>query len=626
MLPKSLKIVGLWKVSFIPILMRRWNKVKGYSKWGGFVRSFSEFDPLFFNISPREAVFLDPQERLFLESCWELLEDGGYTKERLASQYKGRVGVFVGITKTGFDLYGPELRKHGKQVYPHTSFSSVANRVSYFFNLQGPSMPIDTMCSSSLTAIHEACGYLQRKECEMAIAGGVNLYLHPSTYLSLCAHRMLSVDGHRKSFGKGGNGFVPGEGVGAVLLKRLSAAIKDEDNIYGVIRGTSVNHGGKTNGYTVPNPNAQGELIRETLKKAREDARKISYIEAHGTGTLLGDPIEITGLTQAFQKDTADRGFCAIGSAKSNIGHLEAAAGMAGLAKVLLQMQHKQIVPSLHAGELNPNIDFERTPFRVQQELEELKRPVVEVKGVKKEYPRLAGISSFGAGGANAHIIIEEAPDRFNQSDRADQTDLSDRSYLIVLSAKNQDRLKAYGESLLQFIQNEDSKINFANLAYTLQVGREPLEQRLGLIVHTVKELEEKLQGFLDGFEDVGDLYSGQVTRKENFMAVFAADEDMAKTIDAWISKRKYAKLLELWVTGLNFDWKKLYGKNKPLRIKAPTYPFARESYWIGAGNGEVVMRSAAEYASGNAEVGNGNRESFAKKRLSDTVEKNNLV
>ena len=273
---------------------------KSYSKWGAFVDGFSEFDPLFFNISPREAINMDPQERLFLQSVWELMEDAGYTRKRLE---KFRVGVFAGITKTGFSLYGTIPGKLDS-FYPDTSFSSLANRVSYFFNFQGPSMPIDTMCSSSLTAIHEACEHLRRGECDMALAGGVNLYLHPANFVALSQAQMLSQDNHTRSFGKGGNGFVPGEGVGCVLLKPLDQAIADRDHIYGVLLSSSVNHGGKTNGYTVPNPHAQSELVRTSIEKANITAEAISYVEAHGTGTELGDPIEIAGLTQAFSKDT----------------------------------------------------------------------------------------------------------------------------------------------------------------------------------------------------------------------------------------------------------------------------------------------------------------------------------
>ncbi|EGD45644.1 6-deoxyerythronolide-B synthase, partial [Ruminiclostridium papyrosolvens DSM 2782] len=552
---------------------------KSYSKWGGFIEGFADFDPLFFNISPREAINMDPQERLFIESCWGVLEDAGYTKEQLATKYNQRIGVFAGITRTGFDLYGPDLWKQGENIFPYTSFSSVANRVSYLLNLQGPSMPIDTMCSSSLVAIHEACEHIHNGECEMAIAGGVNLYLHPASYIGLCAQNMLSADGKCKSFGRGGNGFVPGEGVGCVLLKRLSQAVADEDHIYAIIRGTSINHGGKTNGYTVPNPTAQGELIRTALEKAGVDARTISYIEAHGTGTELGDPIEISGLTRAYRKDTQDTGFCAIGSVKANIGHLEAAAGIAGIAKILLQMKHQKIAPSLHSSELNPNIDFAGTPFIVQQELAEWKRPQIKIDGETSEYPRIAGISAFGAGGSNAHAVIEEYIPKLK---RPQIQVARGNPAIVVLSARNADRLHEQVERLLNAIQVQGFSDNdLADIAYTLQVGREGMEERLAVIAGSIKELEEKLKSFLEGQDDIPDLYRGQVKHNKDTLAVFTADEDMQKAIEAWVVKGKHAKLVNLWVKGLIFDWNKLYGDTKPCRISLPTYPFARERYWM---------------------------------------------
>lgn len=551
---------------------------KSYCKWGGFIDGFADFDPLFFNMSPRETMSMDPQERLFIEACWEVLEDAGYTREQLAARYHRRIGVFAGITKTGFDLYGPDLWKHDEKVFPQTSFGSVANRISYLLNLQGPSMPVDTMCSSSLTAIHEACEHLQHQECEMAIAGGVNLYLHPASYRRLCAVQMLSTDGQCKSFGEDGNGFVPGEGVGCVLLKRLSGAVADGDHIYAVIRGTSVNHGGKTNGYMVPNPTAQGDVIRAALDKAGIDARTISCIEAHGTGTALGDPIEITGLTQAFRKNTPDNGFCALGSVKSNIGHLEAAAGIAGLTKIVLQMKHQKIAPSLHARSLNANIQFEQTPFAVQQELADWQRPVVEIDGQAREYPRRAGISSFGAGGVNAHVVLEEyiSPEPETESVRI----TAQSPALVVLSARNEEQLKEQARRLLSAIQVE-SGVNLANLAYTLQVGRESMEERLGFLAGSVNELEEKLQQFVAGEESIEALYRGQVKSNKAALRVLAGDEDMASIMDAWISKGKYRNLLELWVKGLNLDWNKLYSDAKPQRMSLPTYPFAREHYWL---------------------------------------------
>src|SRR5947209_5601579 len=267
--------------------------------------------------------------------------------------------------------------------------ASIANRVSYFFNLHGPSMTLDTMCSSSLTAIHVACQDLKQGRTSLAIAGGVNVSIHPNKYLMLSSGQFISSDGHCQSFGEGGDGYIPGEGVGVVVLKRLAEAVSDGDHLYGVIRGTALNHGGRTNGYTVPNPQAQTSVIRRALAEAGIDPRQVGYIEAHGTGTRLGDPIEIAALRKAFSD--SERASCLIGSAKSNIGHCESAAGIAGVTKVLLQMQHGEIVPSLHSAELNPHIDFDETPFVVNQTLRSWEAPVVDGRLL----PRIAGISSF---------------------------------------------------------------------------------------------------------------------------------------------------------------------------------------------------------------------------------------
>ncbi|MDY8047556.1 type I polyketide synthase [Paenibacillus polymyxa] len=568
-------------------------KGKSYSKYGGFVEDFADFDPLFFNISPREAMSMDPQERIFLEECCKVFEDAGYSREQLAEQYNGRIGVFAGITGTGFNLYGPKLWEQGQPVFPRTSFSSVANRISYFLNLKGPSIPVDTMCSSSLTAIHEACEHIFNGECEMAVAGGVNLYLHPSSYIFLSTMRMLSPEGRCKSFGEGGNGFVPGEGAGVVLLKPLSRAIADKDHIYAVIRGTRINHGGKTNGYTVPNPVAQGELIREAFDKAGVNARAVSYIEAHGTGTELGDPIEITGLTQAFKKDTQDTGFCAIGSVKSNIGHLEAAAGIAGIAKIILQMKNRKIAPSLHSQKLNPNINFSKTPFVVQQGLSEWERPIVEEDGEQREYPRIAGISSFGAGGANAHIVLEEYLP-------AEQDDFQNaftppRPVVVVLSAKSDGALKEQVSQLVAAMdRNEFSDHDLVNVAYTLQTGREAMEERLAVVVESVEELRSKLRGFIGGRQSIAQLYRGQAKRDKESLNMASEEKTLDETIDLQILAEKYGRISDLWVKGVHMDWRRLYGNVQPRRIPLPTYPFARERYWIHVDEEKPVTNAVA--------------------------------
>ncbi len=325
-------------------------------------------------------------------------------------------------------------------------------------------------------------------------------------------------------------------------------------------------------------PYAQHNVIDRVLQETGIDPRAISYIEAHGTGTSLGDPIEIRGLTTAFRQYTQENQFCAIGSAKSNIGHCESAAGIAGVTKVLLQLKYRQLAPSLHSHALNPNIDFRATPFFVQQELSEWARPKLEINGTVKEYPRIAGISSFGAGGSNAHVIIEEyIPPPTPHTHHTTQSPA-----IVVLSAKNDARLREQAQRLSKAVAEEQfSEADLADMAYTLQVGREPMEERLAVIVLSLKELEAKLQAFAEGADDVEKLYRGQVKGHKETLNLFAADEDMEKTIATWIHKGKYARLSELWVKGMVFDWNTFYGKTKPHRISLPAYPFARERYWI---------------------------------------------
>ncbi|MCP5052311.1 MAG: polyketide synthase, partial [bacterium] len=267
--------------------------------------------------------------------------------------------------------------------------------------------------------------------------------LKPVHYLGLSAMEMLSQTNKNKSFGDQADGFVDGEGVGAIVLKPLNKAIADGDHIYGILKASMLNAGGKTNGYTVPNPNAQYELVLDALKRARINARAVSYVEAHGTGTALGDPIEISGLTRAFEQYSKEKQYCSIGSVKSNIGHCESAAGIAGVTKVLLQMRYGQIVPSLNSKVLNPNINFAGTPFVVNQRLRDWQKPVID----GTEYPRTAGISSFGAGGANAHVLIQEyIPGESTKQEKAPITVTTQNPAIIVLSAKNTDRLKEYAE------------------------------------------------------------------------------------------------------------------------------------------------------------------------------------
>ncbi|PKM94960.1 MAG: hypothetical protein CVU84_08530 [Firmicutes bacterium HGW-Firmicutes-1] len=557
-------------------------KGKSYSKWGGFINDVDKFDPMFFNISPKEAEIMDPQERLFLQTVWHTIEDAGYTKLRL-EQYK--VGVFAGVMYNHYPMYAAEESMKGNVIAVNSTYASIANRVSYYFNLNGPSISLDTMCSSSLTAIHLACESIKRGECDAALAGGVNVTIHPNKYIMLSQGRFASSDGRCRSFGEGGDGYVPGEGVGTVLLKPLKKAILDGDRIYSVIKGTAMNHGGKTNGYAVPNPKAQSTLISEALIKAKVNPRTISYIEAHGTGTSLGDPIEIAGLQKAFEAYTQDAQFCSIGSSKSNIGHLESAAGIAAITKVILQMKYKTLVPSIHSENMNPNINFETSPFYIQHELKEWKAPIID----GQNYPRCAGISSFGAGGSNAHIIMEEYIDSISQP----RVTVREKE-LILLSARDEDRLKEYALRLSTYLEKIEAyeKPSLSGIAYTLQTGREAMEERLALIVSNIEELREKLLGFIRSDKHMEAVYRGSIKTRINHEDLFdtVKQENNRKLFEL----KQYEKLAQEWTVGEAIDWRTLYRDEMNKVLSLPVYPFAREYYWI-PGQGENNLNSDAK-------------------------------
>ena len=550
---------------------------KSYCKWVGYLDGFADFDPFFFGIAPKDALAMDPQERHFVQCCWEALEDAAYTRESIKEKYRGSVGVFAGITNMGYDVYGPSLWAHGIKLFPYTWFSSLANRVSFLFDLHGPSMPIDTMCSSSITAIHEACQHIRRGECDMAFAGGVNIYVHPAVHSVLSVRRMISVDGRSKAFGVGANGYAPGEGVGVVLLKRLSAAIADGDHIHAVIRGTSINHGGRTNGYRIPSPAAQAALIRLALDDAGVNAREISYVEAHGTGTELGDPIEISGLHRAFSTDTDDKAFCAVGSVKTNIGHCESAAGVAGLTKVILQMKHATLVPSLHAETVNPRIDFASTAFRHQKDLADWTRPVVTIDGVTRELPRMAGISSFGAGGANAHMIVEEYI-ATEVAAAAGPPAAAPSSALIVLSAGTTAALGARAAALAAALARPPAaEMTLANIAYTLQVGREAMRYRLALVASSIDDLRERLLCFVRDVDGPHGIMTGEVAPGS---APDTSDDD-DQMLDAWTREGDLAKLARCWIDGREVDWELLTSGARRQRVPLPVHRFEGERYWI---------------------------------------------
>ncbi|MEI7063625.1 SDR family NAD(P)-dependent oxidoreductase [Dickeya chrysanthemi] len=559
-------------------------------QWGGFIEDVDCFDAQFFRVSPREAQWLDPQERLFLETCWAAIEDAGYTPETLVAEQgpnkRRDVGVFVGVMHNDYALIASEIVNRGQIVPLSMNYAPIANRVSYFCGFHGPSFAVDTVCSSSLTALHLALESVRRGESKVALAGGVNLSLHPYKYMTYGLADMYSTDGRCRTFGDGGNGFVSGEGVGAVLLKPLSQAIKDQDNIYAVIKGSAINHVGHVSGITVPSPVAQADLMLRCYEKTGIDPRTISYIEAHGTGTALGDPIEVQGLVKAFRQYTKDNQFCAIGSVKSNIGHAESAAGISGLSKVILQLHHKTLVPSLlHAEQVNPYLELEHSPFYIQRETQHWEQPTVNHDGEQITVPRRAGISSFGATGSNAHVIVEEflPPDVRQAGNRQQQN----TPLIVPLSAKTEERLQEMARNLAQFLamHPDIDGIHPADLAFTLQVGRRTLEERVVFVVQDLSELQNKLTAFADDDALPERCWRGagsgakETGRDTGFMSA----EDSRTLLQRWVEQRAFHKIARFWVEGFHVDWYSLYSIETPRRISLPGYPFARERHWLEA-------------------------------------------
>ncbi|MEU6231860.1 SDR family NAD(P)-dependent oxidoreductase [Kitasatospora sp. NPDC047058] len=556
---------------------------RSYGRWGGFLADVDSFDSLFFQISPKQARSMDPQERLFLETAWSALEDAGYPPSRIpAPRFGGEghdVGVFVGVMWDDYAVLAATASARGNHQVVLANRSSIANQVSYFGDFRGPSVVVDTACSASLVALHQACESIRRGECSYALAGGVNVAVHPDKYVHLSSKSMLSTDGRCRAFGAGGSGYVPGEGVGAVLLKRLSEAVRDGDTVHAVIRSTAVNHGGRTSGYTVPNPRAQQALVEQALAAAGVDARTIGCVEAHGTGTALGDPIEHTALAKAFARHTSDTGFCALGSVKSGIGHLEGAAGIAGLTKAVLQLRHGTLLPTLHAEELNPAIDFGRSPFTVQRETAPWARPQ-DADG--RPLPRRAAVSSFGAGGTNAHVIVEEylPPEPAPAGPGGPE--------LITLSARDEDRLRAYAARLGRALTGPGEgapALRLADVAHTLRVGREPLAERLAFVAADLADAAARLTAV--GRGDGGQwLHRGRVEQHPPLAGLFADGVGGEEFLAAQIRAGDDDLLGRMWVSGITLDWDLLH-RLRPAarrRVPLPTYPFARVRHWLDAG------------------------------------------
>ncbi len=455
---------------------------KLYARRGGFLDGVDLFDARFFGINPREAASMDPQQRLLLEVSWEALEDAGQAPDRLIGQ---PVGVFVGMGAGDYLLRQVKgLESERVDVYLGTGGSAAvaSGRLSYVYGFQGPSITIDTACSASLVAVHLACQSLRARECRMALAGGASLMLMPELTMSFCRARMLAPDGRCKTFDAAADGYVRSEGCGVVVLKRLSDALATGDRVLAVIRGSAVNQDGRSSGLTVPNGPAQEAVVREALAQARLAPSQVSYVEAHGTGTSLGDPIELGALGSVFREGRPSNRPLAVGSVKTNIGHLEAAAGIAGLIKVVLALGRGVIPPHLHLRQPNPLVDWTHQPLSV---------PTVATPWPDSEGPRVAGVSSFGFSGTNAHVIVEQAPARPPLP--AQTTELN----VLPLSAKTADALKEVATRTLRRLESSDA--SFGDICFTAGTGRAHFGHRLGIVSDSTAGGAAALRSFLAG-------------------------------------------------------------------------------------------------------------------------------
>ncbi|WP_194837273.1 amino acid adenylation domain-containing protein [Nocardia sp. XZ_19_369] len=575
---------------------------KGY-EWpegilrGGFLDAPEQFDAGFFGITPMDADLMDPQERVFLEVAWAALEDAGYPPIRLTREYDGSVGVFAATMYSDYSFVGVEERANGRLVSTGSSTAGIANRVSYAFDFHGPSMTVDSMCSASLTAVHLACHSLRAGECGVALVGGVNLVTHPMRLIEQRQLGMTSDRGRCQPFGAGADGIVPGEGAGVLVCKTLEQAVADGDRIHAVIRGSAVGHTGRVNGYQVPDPAAEAAVMKTALANAGVEPAEIGYIEAHGTGTRIGDPIEVEAVTRVLGTGHPTR---PIGSVKSNIGHLEGAAGIAGLMKVILQLRHRWLAPTLHAAELNPLVDWTAAAVHVQQY-----GTAWQASGT--DVPRVGCISSFGAGGSTAHVVVGEAP-----AVRAVPAVSAAQPEFIVLSAKSASALRRTAERLLAWLdisaveaadtvashsdsavlerieqllgsvnttlrpdqlaeeisralgdrsarrgavgtRGRENDVRLRDLAFTLQVCRQPMAERFAVVASSVAEVRDSLRLFLAGSHT-------------------PAKPEPAVTETELLCAR--------WLAGETIDWAAVPANSQGRLLDIPAYPFEPESHW----------------------------------------------
>lgn len=512
---------------------------KSISRWGGFLDDPfpAGFDAAFFGISPKEARALDPQQRLLLETAWRACEDAGLVPD----PDNGRqIGIFVGIGTGdyhGAQLWRPGLTRIDSFTATGASFAAAAGRLSYVLGFEGPCLAIDTACSSSLVALHQACQALRLGECEGALVAGVNALLTPNLYVCLTSMGLMSADGRCKAFDAAGDGYVRAEGCGAVVLKTVASAHRDGDRILALIRGSAVNQDGRSNGLTAPSRQAQGRVIEQALSRAGLLHRDVDYVEAHGTGTPLGDAIELGALIDTYAAGRDPAAPLLVGSVKTNIGHLEAGAGMAGLIKTIQSLRHGEIPPHLHLNRPIPEVNWAEAALRV---------PTCLTPWPQTGRARRAAVSAFGFSGTNAHVIVEEAP-------VAKQPESSPPGLVLLpLSARTPAALEASAATLADWL--ETSPRILANVGLTLGVGRTAFAHRRAVVGGTPTELAAQLRG--------------EFPRKTS-------------SPDEAALRKKLEGLARLWTEGGEVDWARLYEPFGAQKTTLPGHPFQRQRYWL---------------------------------------------
>ncbi|EGD45651.1 6-deoxyerythronolide-B synthase, partial [Ruminiclostridium papyrosolvens DSM 2782] len=578
--PGADTVEGLWNnlkdgrecITEIPASRWDWQKYYGdphqedgktNSRWGGFISNADQFDSQFFEISPREAQVMDPRQRLLLQEAWKALEDAGYGAKQIKTN---RIGMFVGVEQGDYQLLVKE-----KASVTSNNNAILAARLAYFLNLSGPVMAIDTACSSGLVAAHQACLSLRGHECDTAIAAGINLMLTPQAYIGMSQAGMLSADGKCFAFDKRANGLVPGEAVAAVVLKRLSRAEADGDPIYAVIQGNAVNYDGRTNGITAPSGVAQTSLLKAVYDQFKVNPEEIEYIVTHGTGTRLGDPVEINALYDAFKGYTSKQGYCALTSTKTNFGHTFAASGLLSLISLVEALRHETIPASLHCEQENDYINWKESPFYVNKAAKPWPKRDGKV--------RTGAVSAFGMSGTNVHMVVRSYSGKDTGSFQEQPP-----YYLLVLSAKTEDALQEKIQDMITVLQNKGQDL--LRISYTGLEGRQHFNHRCAIVIqdHDDAIYVWKQAG---SRERLPNLFKGKVPQDfkgQNVVQQYAQDM-LKQSKSLQCDRSKYQEMLfalaDFYCQGYEIDWSGLFGGKRIKRISLPTYPFAKERYWV---------------------------------------------